>query len=115
MSRRNRATLKNTPRYQTSKAVRQERRTVRALKGLPVVPLLILMLASSAAAEPHPGARPCNHEDGSGDPLPCVWDARHMGNGAGRSYVLYRNEPGDVRINYVTHRWAHRLVWLWKR
>ena len=38
----------------------------------------------------------------------CVWDARHRGNGIGRSFILVR---GDVR--YVTHQRAHRLVAAW--
>lgn len=36
----------------------------------------------------------------------CVWDARHRGNGIGRSFA--RDRAG--RIHYITHRTAHRAV-----
>lgn len=29
----------------------------------------------------------CKYEDGSGQRRTCVWDARHMGNGEGRSFL----------------------------
>lgn len=35
----------------------------------------------------------------------CVWDARHQGNGAGRSFVT----EGE-QVRYVTHRRAHWLA-----
>ena len=31
----------------------------------------------------------CTYEDGSGGPVPCVWDASERGNGEGRSYVVW--------------------------
>lgn len=31
---------------------------------------------------------PCVNEDGSGGPVPCLWNARTMGNGQGRSFVV---------------------------
>lgn len=46
--------------------------------------------------------RPCEYEDS----VACVWDARHMGNGIGRSFIVSRT--GHVK--YVTHRRAHRLI-----
>jgi hypothetical protein len=46
--------------------------------------------------EPHPGP----------DPRGCVWDARHMGNGVGRSFVV---RPSG-RLVYVTHERAHYLL-----
>lgn len=34
------------------------------------------------------GLKPeCRYEDGSGQRRTCVWDARHMGNGKGRSFL----------------------------
>jgi hypothetical protein len=47
----------------------------------------------------------CKYEDGSGQRA-CVWDGRHMGNGAGRSYVI---RFGNV--TYVSHRRAHHLAY----
>lgn len=38
--------------------------------------------------------------------LPCVWDARHMGNGTGNSFVV---RPLSVR--YVSHHRAHVLAY----
>lgn len=35
----------------------------------------------------------------------CVWDARHMGNGIGHSYLIRR----DGSLHYITHRKAHAL------
>lgn len=46
--------------------------------------------------------RPCAYEDGPG---PCVWDAKHRGNGLGHSFILRR----DGRIHYINHRRAHRI------
>ena len=39
----------------------------------------------------------------------CVWDARHMGNGLGRSFIA--THRGRV-ITYVPHRFAHELAGL---
>lgn len=44
--------------------------------------------------------------DGQGS-RPCVWDARHMGNGLGRSFIVRR----DGRLQYLGHSRAHALVW----
>lgn len=51
-------------------------------------------------------------EDGCAGAKRCVWDARHQGNGEGRSYILTRFK-GDYLVAYVTHRRAHRLQSLW--
>jgi hypothetical protein len=48
--------------------------------------------------------RPCRQEDGPG---PCAWDARHMGNGRGDSFII-RTRNGPIR--YVSHRLAHVLI-----
>lgn len=50
--------------------------------------------------------RACLTEDGTW----CVWDARHMGNGIGRSFWTDHND----RVHYVTHREAHGLIWYWR-
>lgn len=42
----------------------------------------------------------------------CVWDARHRGNGRGKSYILTRHR-GDFLVKYVTHKRAHRLTKAW--
>ena len=60
--------------------------------------------ADAAKPDPHRMAA-CAAEDG-GPVLPCVWDARHRGNGAGRSFVVRRDES----VRYVTHRRAHKLT-----
>jgi hypothetical protein len=53
----------------------------------------------------------CRYEDG---PVtwrkPCVWDARHRGNGDGQSFVIRRHRDGGDTVEYVTHRRAHYLV-----
>lgn len=46
---------------------------------------------------------PCENEDGPGR---CVWDAEHMGNGEGRSYIVRHN--GTIR--YVSHDRAHKML-----
>lgn len=42
----------------------------------------------------------------------CVWDARHQGNGRGKSYILSRpaGSRRDYTVRYVTHKRAHTLV-----
>ena len=47
-------------------------------------------------------ARPCPYEDSRS----CVWDARHRGNGLGRSFAVDRR--GGVHV--VSHRTAHRAL-----
>jgi hypothetical protein len=43
----------------------------------------------------------CKYEDSKG----CVWDAKHMGNGKGQSFRVFKG--GKVR--YITHARAHEL------
>lgn len=56
--------------------------------------------------------QPCEFEDSTD----CVWDARHMGNGVGRSFVVreYRSGPFDLfaltTVTYVSHARAHCLL-----
>lgn len=48
---------------------------------------------------------PCATEDSHPD-QGCVWDARHMGNGLGRSFVIQRSG----RLVFVSHARAHALL-----
>lgn len=75
----------------------------------PDVPASGATSSASLTVRPVPA---CRYDDGS---LPrgawrCVWDARHMGNGFGDSFVAYRSAGADPRIWYVSHRRAHRLM-----
>lgn len=49
---------------------------------------------------------PCKTDE-AGDPRkrPCVWDARHQGNGRGQSFIVWRN--GSVKE--ISHTRAHYL------
>lgn len=50
---------------------------------------------------------PCPSDEGSdGQGFPCVWDAEHMGNGHGRSFIV---TPAGT-LTYVSHRRAHALI-----
>jgi len=37
--------------------------------------------------------------------IKCVWDARHMGNGSGRSF--FTNAEG---VHFISHARAHRML-----
>lgn len=52
---------------------------------------------------------PCVQEDSPG---PCVWDARHMGNGIGKSFLALPPSKGHNggRVIYLSHTEAHRLL-----
>lgn len=68
---------------------------------------------SPAPVPDHTAGRvaPCRDDSGSSRRRVCVWDARHMGNGRGRSFYAYRNAfGGDPVIRYVSHRRAHRAL-----
>lgn len=80
------------------------------------------VLASGLALAPTPDADasrlmvnppPCRYEDGSGQ-VRCFWDARHMGNGIGRSYIMTR-VAGNEHQEFISHRKAHRLLKIWRR
>lgn len=60
-------------------------------------------LATLAAPAPVDATPPCVTEDSTGR---CVWDARHLGNGTGRSFVV----RASGRVVYVTHARAHLLL-----
>lgn len=40
------------------------------------------------------------------DSTNCVWDAKHRGNGKGRSYIAF----ADGTILPIRHHWAHKLT-----
>ena len=44
--------------------------------------------------------------DGQGS-RPCVWDARHQGNGQGHSFIVRR----DGRVQRISHARAHAFIW----
>lgn len=67
----------------------------------------IAIVSASLSATPAHAAKqwkPCKYEDS----LNCVWDARHMGNGHGRSLVAYKSG----KIVYISHARAHRMLGL---
>lgn len=81
--------------------------TIPAIAGVIIAGLFTAVDAS--AAEPHrnrhTGPTPyvaCFYEDSKN----CVWDAKHMGNGEGRSFVI--NRTG--KLTFVPHRVAHLLT-----
>ena len=69
---------------------------------------LIVLLVTLVACASQPAAaattwRPCKTESDHH----CVFDAKHIGNGQGRSFVAYgKHEP----VLYVSHRQAHRML-----
>lgn len=63
----------------------------------------VATLAAPANATDGGTRVPCASEDAAG---PCVWDARHMGNGEGRSFVV----RASGRVVYVSHARAHALM-----
>lgn len=63
---------------------------------LAVLAVLALTVSPAQAKESFPA---CANEDGSGDPLPCIWDAQTQGNHRGESFVISHDE--------VTYYLAH--------
>lgn len=62
---------------------------------------LILAMGAPAEAKGLPTS-PCEYEDSRS----CVWDAKHMGNGQGRSF--WTGKAG--KVHYISHTKAHRLI-----
>ena len=56
----------------------------------------------------HPRIRPCPTDEGPDGVTvrPCVWDARHAGDGAGHSFRVTRSGS----LIYLTHARAHALL-----
>lgn len=72
----------------------------RSLVALAVV-VAALFVAAPAEALRLP---PCSGEYGAG---PCVWDAVHLGNGTGKSFIRHT----DGRVEYVSHPVAHQVLY----
>jgi hypothetical protein len=64
--------------------------------------LLLSWPGANTSVDQLPIDRPCKFEDSNF----CVWDARHMGNGQGSSYVVTKRG----KTIYVSHRLAHRML-----
>ena len=65
-----------------------------------------LPYSNVSATRPAPERfEPCPTDEG-GMPGPCVWDARHMGNGIGTSFFVNRFDTRHV----VRHKRAHCMV-----
>lgn len=90
------------------------RATVRAVPSAALLVLFIILSPSTtpATAEPAPSSAPtpviymCPSDEGESPILPCVYDARHLGNGQGTSFIIRR----DGEVVHVTHKRAHRLL-----
>jgi hypothetical protein len=51
--------------------------------------LAVAHVGAGTRAEDHrPSLPPCVEEDGSGGPVPCLWDGPHRGNGRGNRVVV---------------------------
>ena len=87
---------------------RNRRRGLRPILAGTLAAAILAGPAAGAAMAPTPHPRPlgpcANDEAIAGHP--CVWDARHMGDGHGQSFV--RLESG--RTVHVSHRDAHTLL-----
>lgn len=83
---------------------------MKRILGVVVVGLLAIPAVAHAAISAGPKSlQPCATE---GSPGPCVWDATHMGNGTGQSFIVLpptANYP-DGRVVYLSHREAHDLL-----
>ncbi len=84
-------------------------RTIARLATAGIVTLIpAAAYAATISASPRP-LKPCATEDA---PAPCVWDAVHMGNGEGTSFIVLpvtANYPNG-RVVYISHREAHDLL-----
>lgn len=84
-------------------------RTTIAALAIAAPGVAILTTGTADAGSSTPAHDMCRQEDGSGQRV-CVWDARHQGNGAGRSYIVVGGQMEDTRFVYISHRKAHRLT-----
>lgn len=62
----------------------------------------LIIAAGVPSVHQLPVDRPCKFEDSRN----CVWDARHMGKGQGKSFVVTRKG----KVIKVSHRLAHRML-----
>jgi hypothetical protein len=68
------------------------------------------VLTGPAASVQHRAIRPCPSDEGETRVKPCVWDARHMGNDLGSSFIVRR----DGHVQHTTHVFAHRAIKAWR-
>lgn len=75
--------------------------------------LATLALVLATATGPLQSAPPCKYEDGSSQRV-CVWDARHMGNGHGLSFVARHGGTDRATYRSITHKRAHSMIANWR-
>ena len=79
---------------------------IKTIAGLATSALLCFAFISGTAslvrADDRPAWTPCEDEGDNG----CVWDAVHMGNGIGRSYIATKKG----KVIYIPHSAAHQLL-----
>ena len=79
-------------------------RSIAASLALGAV-VAIPLSATPTQAAVDPAEFPSCGDEAGPEFFPCVWDAKHEGDGDGPSYILKRN--GDAI--FVPHRYAHGL------
>lgn len=80
------------------------------------VTLLVVSIGVMASATRAEGTQPkmgkiwhaCTTDETGPEFGPCVWDARHFGDGQGRSFVIRKGG----KIAYISHKRAHRMLGL---
>ena len=78
-------------------------RTTVVRQTLVALTISVALTAGPAAASPESEVKgPCKYEDS----VSCVWDARHMGNGQGRSFWT----DAGGHIHFISHHRAHVLM-----
>ena len=82
--------------------VQRDRWQLVGLAVVIVVALIVGAIWQANKAEAAKRWKPCKYEDS----VNCVWDARHMGNGRGDSFKVFRSG----KVVYINHREAHRLL-----
>jgi len=79
-----------------------------AVAGAGVVWLASLFLMVTAVInDANSTIAPCKEEDGSGQALPCRWDAATSGNGAGQSFTVRRAADGGTNYIYDNGKIDH--------
>jgi len=79
-----------------------------AVAGAVVVWLASLFLMVTAViSDANHTIAPCKEEDGSGQALPCRWDATASGNGVGLSFTVRRATDGGVDYIYDNGKVDH--------
>jgi hypothetical protein len=82
--------------------------TGHALSSAPEVEA-VSRVAINKYIRAHGGIPPCTHEDGSGQPGPCYWDASKRGNGKGHDFIAVPTKPGQDKLYvYLTGPKAKR-------